>query len=75
MKIERKENKQQSKASNIRVKLKQLKTYPNMRSIHSCKWADTYSLSRAFLCLWIKSTGFSAQAGSFTVSDKAEVSY
>lgn len=49
------------------------KTYPNMRSIHSCKWADTYSLSRAILCLCTKSTGFSAQAGSLTESGNAEV--
>jgi hypothetical protein len=57
------------------------KTYPNIRSIHSCKWADTYSLSRAILCLCTKSTGFSAQAGSLTVSgntkvnDKQELQY
>lgn len=49
------------------------KTYPNMRSIHSCKWADTYSLSRAILCLCTKSTGFSAQAGSFTVSGNVKI--
>ncbi|CAJ1848090.1 unnamed protein product, partial [Sphenostylis stenocarpa] len=42
------------------------KAYLNMRSIHSCKLADTYSLSRAILCLCTKSTGLSAQARSFT---------
>lgn len=50
-----------------------LETHPNMRSIHSCKCADTCSLSRAIRCLWIKSTGFSAQGGSLTESEKLEV--
>ena len=45
-------------------------TYPNMRSIHSCKCADTCSLSRAFRCLCTKSTGVLAQGGSFTASDR-----
>lgn len=44
------------------------RTYPNMRSIHSCKCAETCSLSRAILCLCMKSTGFSAQGGNETES-------
>lgn len=44
------------------------RVYPNIRSIHSCKCADTCSLSRAIWCLWMKSIGLSAQGGSFTLS-------
>lgn len=44
--------------------------YPNMRSIHSCKCSETCSLSRAIRCFWMKSTGFLAQGGSLTVSER-----
>lgn len=44
------------------------RTYPNMRSIHSWRCAETCSLSRAILCLCMKSTGFSAQGGKETES-------
>lgn len=44
-------------------------THPNIRSIHSCKWAETYSLSSAILFLWMNSTGFSAHGGSLTESE------
>ena len=42
-----------------------------MRSIHSCKCAETCSLSRAIRCLCTKSIGVLAQGGSFTEPDES----
>lgn len=40
------------------------RTYPNMRSIHSCKCAETCCTLKSHLMLVQKSTGFSAQGGN-----------
>lgn len=46
-----------------------LRHYPKIRSIHSCKCSETCSLSSAIWCLWMKSTGLSAQGGRRTESE------
>lgn len=47
--------------------------YPKIRSIHSLRCCDIYSLSRAERCFCMKSSALLAQGGSFTSPGSAQV--